>query len=859
MAEHRPLLGAGSGGRGGGMRAGLVSRVVAACAAVAVVTVVALSSRGALQPTVLSGLKLRTHTQTLLYKDWRGMSLEAVDAFSFSHTWEGSVNVGEREQHVVQMPDLSLAPTGAPSSQPLPADSDVAQSLTAKYGITLAGTWETSEAAALLQTFNALCDGTDEITGTPQENCGLKDIYTAVRVSPGALSDDVAVEDGKVAIAKAAFRLAGARAATLAGVKGTVGSHRLEFALVKALTAFGRDKAVVGQLLQRKFAATLDVQGKDRPGFIELTKPTTLEDSQRFQAFKSPELVFMLEAWSLMPEHMHKVDGLRYVTRRQQGLYHPMYGATTAVSWPENQETSYQEYMDYSFNQDGYTARHLFIHEKSHFFWAKQFDTELKEGWQSAGKWEQEKQSYGSWMTSRTTSFSSDYGASNNPDEDMAECISAYVLHPTTLQARSPGKDKFLADKVFEGVRYVEQPELTFSVANEEPYLRYPAAVKHVAITCTGSPAEDKDVKIEMLVDVGQGWHSPSTAEISLAGPTSGSKTVTLTPEANEAGEEIGEDAEEGKGRVVKMVYSGKFSKHFEKGFWSASQIKVMDKLGHERWIRIDDYSWRLYLNNKEGTAWAPRYIKESLQLKVTAGTDEATGEDHPIVTATMRFEQTGAPLSDDKPVWMRLASKELLPEELGPRPASEDKEAASSSDEGGTETRRLLSEAQALSEGTADEAGGLLDQENWMAKGSSEFAYPVYQTGKCVKDENSYRGTCTVSWKLSNRAPAGVYYVSMMNLADEAGNTRRQFFTQQREGWTCCGRVGNTPDDEFPVAVALKQCPEGGSGRLCVDSDADAPELDRASLAAKFVPHARGRGEGEAVVTFKARDAGML
>ena len=28
-----------------------------------------------------------------------------------------------------------------------------------------------------------------------------------------------------------------------------------------------------------------------------------------------------------------------------------MYGATTAVSWPENQETSYQEYMDYSFNQ----------------------------------------------------------------------------------------------------------------------------------------------------------------------------------------------------------------------------------------------------------------------------------------------------------------------------------------------------------------------------------------------------------------------------------------------------------------------------------------------------------------------------
>jgi len=199
------------------------------------------------------------------------MSLEAVDAFSFSHTWEGSVNVGEREQHLVQEPQLALTPRPA-SSQTL---AEVSQSLKSKYDITLSGTWETSEAVALHQTLIAMCDGTDEITGSPQENCGLAEA-TAVNISPGALVDDVSSKDGEMTIAKAAFRLGGESGATLDGVEGTVGSRRLEFALVKALTSFGRDKTVVGQLLQRKFAATLDVEGKV-PGRLFLDpRPETL-------------------------------------------------------------------------------------------------------------------------------------------------------------------------------------------------------------------------------------------------------------------------------------------------------------------------------------------------------------------------------------------------------------------------------------------------------------------------------------------------------------------------------------------------------------------------------------------------------
>jgi len=76
-----------------------------------------------------------------------------------------------------------------------------------------------------------------------------------------------------------------------------------------------------------------------------------------------------------------------------------------------------------SFNKDGYTSRHLFIHEKTHFFWGRHWSKALKDEWEEQGKWHDKhhKHGGGTWGTPMTTAFSSDYGASNNPDEDLAE------------------------------------------------------------------------------------------------------------------------------------------------------------------------------------------------------------------------------------------------------------------------------------------------------------------------------------------------------------------------------------------------------------------------------------------------------
>jgi hypothetical protein len=298
----------------------------------------------------------------ILYSDWRGTSLEYVDSWSFSHHWAGSVSVQEQEQTVVKQPKLELSTRAQP-----PALDQTRRRLSSDYNIKLDGEWKAGQAAALLETLDDLCSKSVHAKNSPHENCAMEQPSTW-KLHAGRLVDDVSDErskGGSVKLAKRATDYGKSRGATLDGNSGTVVSRRLQFAVMRVVTNFGENKKVVGQILKRRFGATLHVD----QGYTKLTSVTTYEDGERFQQFKSPEVLFMLEAWSLMPPTMYNVAGLKYVTRRQQGLDHPLYGPTTAVSWPTNLDESYQEYMDYSFNNDGYTSRHLFIHEKTHFFW----------------------------------------------------------------------------------------------------------------------------------------------------------------------------------------------------------------------------------------------------------------------------------------------------------------------------------------------------------------------------------------------------------------------------------------------------------------------------------------------------------
>jgi len=557
--------------------------------------------------------------------------------------------------------------------------------------------WDEGRCEGLVEAHKVVC-GDSEMSAA--RNCKLApSVWSA---SDSKLIDDVEVADGgaKVTVSRLALSHAVPTSAKMDGVQGTVRSKRMQHVVMRVATDWGNRPEVADSILGRMFGATLKVP----QGMTKLTEATTVEDGARFMPFKPRELMLMLEAWSDMPEHMHKVSGLRYVTRRQQGLNHPLYGSTTAVSWPTNLDQSYQEYMDFSFNADGYTARHLFIHEKTHFFWGREWSDKLKEDWEKLGGWEREQGTSHGWVTKRSTPFTSGYGSRNSPDEDMAESMASYVLHPNLLRARSEKKYDFFVKTMMAGRRYTEQPDVGFQVGSDsdEGYFGLPARVKHVSIKVVGGQDDDKDVLVEMLMDPGMGaWHSPSHVEVALSGPDSGSHTLQLKRDAGW----VGQGSDKG---LQKFVSNTTMSRYYEPGFWSAKQIKVTDDLSNTRWIMVDQYSWRLYLNNKKGTSWAPRYLAKTLDLKLTSEVDAKTKAAMPVFTATARFQQTGAPLEggDKVPVWMRLAVHR--------------------SGKGGQ--------------------AGLSESEWESSNGPGGSNYPLYKEGVCVKDATYQTdGTCTV------------------------------------------------------------------------------------------------------------------
>ena len=58
-----------------------------------------------------------------------------------------------------------------------------------------------------------------------------------------------------------------------------------------------------------------------------------------------------------------------------------------------------------------------------------------------------------------------------NPNEDMAESISYYIVNPDKLRSRSPAKYEFIQNRVMHGTRYISKirEDLTFEVYNLYP------------------------------------------------------------------------------------------------------------------------------------------------------------------------------------------------------------------------------------------------------------------------------------------------------------------------------------------------------------------------------------------------------
>ena len=147
----------------------------------------------------------------------------------------------------------------------------------------------------------------------------------------------------------------------------------------------------------------------------------------------------MLEEY---PSGMIKTPGLKYLVRRLDGTPHPLYPGAPAVAWPS---AGYIEFMESAFKAQGADYIHrLILHEKAHFLWEHLFDEQLRQDWIELGGWYENPEDVDGWSTTKQTEFVSAYAHGVNPNEDMAESISYYIVNPDKLRSRSPAKYEFI-------------------------------------------------------------------------------------------------------------------------------------------------------------------------------------------------------------------------------------------------------------------------------------------------------------------------------------------------------------------------------------------------------------------------------
>ncbi len=490
-----------------------------------------------------------------------------------------------------------------------------------RYSVHLGTEWSGAHAYKLLQTFESI----------PQDKNNLFGESPIVPISLWKLSDrhiqdDIEIEfhgDTKiVTIAAEAFTYTQPLIAEIEGVRGRFFSKRLHRAVVRYVTDNGADRAAIDHILHERYAVSVNV-----PDYTELTRFTTGEHAGRFSEFKNEELMALVSMFEEFPQGMLKTPGLKYLVRRLDGTLHPRYPEAPAVAWPT---VGYIEFMESAFKGQGLDYMHrLILHEKAHFLWEHLFDEQLKQDWIELGGWYENPDDKDGWSTTKQTEFVSAYAHGVNPDEDMAESISFYIVRPDKLRSRSPAKYEFIQNRIMHGTRYIAKirEDLTFEVYNLYPDYVYPGRIIRVDTQVEGEPEEDKQITIEIEIHRESDLDSAQASSFRVISKKGTFFDIWLYP--------IGPDGNGARtGHILRGV--GKLSKYAADGYWGPDSITLSDTQGNERHESQTDFGWKLYINNPLADCDPPEYVKNSMRLSLSK---ETTKEGRPYQIVTARWQ----------------------------------------------------------------------------------------------------------------------------------------------------------------------------------------------------------------------------
>ena len=550
-----------------------------------------------------------------------GIALQGT-AFEFNweidETPEGSESATVVEPVQVILLDEAIA---------VPSHS-AALKLMQKYSVHLGPEWGPGHAYRLLQTFESIPQRTNRL----YEETPIVDA-SVWRISNRFIQDDISVEyhDEKrvVTVAEAAFVHATPLLAEIDGVRGRYFSKRLHRAVVRFVTEDGADRRALERILEQRYAVSVEV-----PDYTELTRHTTQEHAGYFQAFKNEEILAILSMLEEFPSGMQQTPGLKYLVKRLDGLPHPTNGGAAAVAWTQ---AGYIEFMESAFKEtDVHYIYRLILHEKVHFLWEHLFGEQLKQDWINIGGWYENPDDKDGWSTIQQVEFVSAYAHGMNPDEDMAESISFYIVNPDKLRSRSPAKYEFIQNRVMHGTRYISKirEDLTFEVYNLWPDYVYPGRIIGIDIQVTGAPEEDKQITIEIALHGESNLDTATQGYTRLWSKKGTSQDIHFYP--------IDANGVRVAASHILRSHPVTLSRYAAGGYWAPDTIKIGDANESERYSSQTDFGWKLYIDNPLADCEPPVYVPNSMRLSLSESETDR-GERYQVITARWQVIEANA------------------------------------------------------------------------------------------------------------------------------------------------------------------------------------------------------------------------
>ena len=524
------------------------------------------------------------------------------DALSneFRYCWEESQSTSgtEYSANIVQ----PLTVIFSDNSIEIPNIS-YAELLYSEYGIILTSetsgdlTWTNDQAYAIHQMMQKI---PQQVRNEANDNRK----FSKWTLTSSELTDDIVITDNgddtkNVNVSDSAFSNANPRIASIEGKKGIYFSNRLHIAMVRFVTDNGTNQSKVNKILKDRYGISIDI-----PDYQALTG----EAASRFQAFQSSELISIINMFEEMPSGFHKIDGLDYLVRRLNGAENPYYPGVPAIAWDT---LGYIEFMEKGFKSFSIDYIHrLILHEKAHFLWAKVFDATLKADWVTLGGWYECSENSEGWCTTKQTEFVSAYAHEKNPNEDMAESIAFFTVNPDALRSRALAKYEFIRDRIMQGNIYIStiQENLTFEVYNLYPDYVFPGKIKKLQVSVLGDLNEDKTVTVEIeLHALNSVLEGASEAFTRIASTDDTWVDLYLYPL-------------EGRGTVgTQLKGSFTLTKRAKSGYWKPTQLVLRDEVGNLRMAGVNDFGWRMYVNNPLEDTILPLYVANSMQLSLSS------------------------------------------------------------------------------------------------------------------------------------------------------------------------------------------------------------------------------------------------